>query len=690
MAKKNKNLKNKTNYFKDFIIQENSQILIGWLILLFNVLLIIFIFSDGGILASKIKNFFIKIFGWSIYFFILFIFFISYILFKKFNWTEIAKKTTGALIIFLTLNLYIHFIFREGGFLGSLILGLTSYIGNYGLILLSLIILNFGLWLIFEDKFFVFLKNLFEKPKKEFEKLEEKINLVSQSVKEEPIKNVKKEITYQNSYQVKEKNKTKVKTKKILPKSIWSLPPTNLLSEGKEEVLAPDIKSTSQIIQKTLENFGIKIEVVEVEVGPAITRFGIKPGEGVKLSKILSYQSDLALALGTPNLIIETPIPGKAVLGIQVPNKKSAVVKLGNLLKEKEFIEGSLLTFPVGRKINGEAYFADLTKMPHLLIAGTTGSGKSIFIHNILVSFLMKNSPDTLNLILIDPKRVELITYGDLPHLIMDPIIDVKKTLAVFNWLIEEMEERYKLLQESKSRDINSYNQKQIMKKDKLMPRIVLIIDELADLMITFGNNIEAMIIRLTQMARATGIHLILATQRPSVDIVTGLIKANIPNRICFKVASYVDSRTVLDVSGAEKLIGTGDGLFISTSILRPLRIKAPYISESEIDKIIKFWSDQAEELPQFEKQTIPLEEIEKKTIYLQENENDDYLLKEAIEIILEANKASTSLLQRRLKIGYARAARILDLLEQKGIVGPQEGSKPRKILITKEELNNL
>jgi S-DNA-T family DNA segregation ATPase FtsK/SpoIIIE len=394
--------------------------------------------------------------------------------------------------------------------------------------------------------------------------------------------------------------------------------------------------------------------------------------------------------LGTPNLIIETPIPGKAVLGIQVPNKKSAVVKLGNILKEKEFSEGSLFTFPVGRKINGEAYFADLAKMPHLLIAGTTGSGKSIFIHNILISFLMKNSPDTLNLILIDPKRVELITYSDLPHLIMDPIIDVKKTLAVFNWLIEEMEERYKLLQESKSRDINSYNQKQIIKKDKLMPRIVLVIDELADLMITFGANIESMIIRLTQMARATGIHLILATQRPSVDIVTGLIKANIPNRICFKVASYVDSRTVLDISGAEKLMGTGDGLFISTSTLRPLRIKAPYVSENEIAKVIKFWSDQAEELPQFEKQTIPLEEIEKKTVYLQENEDDDYLLKEAIEIILEANKASTSLLQRRLKIGYARAARILDLLEQKGIVGPQEGSKPRKILITKEELDNF
>jgi S-DNA-T family DNA segregation ATPase FtsK/SpoIIIE len=692
MPKKNNNSKKKNNLFKNFISQENSQILIGWLILLFNILLIIFIFSEGGTLSSGIKNFFTQIFGWSIYFFIFFIFFVSYILFQKYPWFKIYKNIIGGLIIFLTLNLYIHFIFREGGILGSLILSLSSYIGNYGLVLVSLLILNFGLWLIFEDKFFIFLKSVFQKSKENIEKLEEKINFSESKFQQEPIKNVRREINYQTSadIKIKEKEKSKLKTKKTLPKSIWRLPPLDLLSQGKEEVLAPDIKSTSQIIQKTLENFGIKIEVVEVEIGPAITRFGLKPGEGVKLSKILSYQSDLALALGTPNLIIETPIPGKAVLGIQVPNKKSAVVKLGNILKEKEFSEGSLFTFPVGRKINGEAYFADLAKMPHLLIAGTTGSGKSIFIHNILISFLMKNSPDTLNLILIDPKRVELITYSDLPHLIMDPIIDVKKTLAVFNWLIEEMEERYKLLQESKSRDINSYNQKQIIKKDKLMPRIVLVIDELADLMITFGANIESMIIRLTQMARATGIHLILATQRPSVDIVTGLIKANIPNRICFKVASYVDSRTVLDISGAEKLMGTGDGLFISTSTLRPLRIKAPYVSENEIAKVIKFWSDQAEELPQFEKQTIPLEEIEKKTVYLQENEDDDYLLKEAIEIILEANKASTSLLQRRLKIGYARAARILDLLEQKGIVGPQEGSKPRKILITKEELDNF
>jgi S-DNA-T family DNA segregation ATPase FtsK/SpoIIIE len=504
---------------------------------------------------------------------------------------------------------------------------------------------------------------------------------------EEPIKQVKKEITSNNKIKIKET--IKIPTKKILPKSIWKLPPLDILSQSKEEVLAPDIKTTSQIIEKTLENFGIKIQVVDVEVGPAITRFNIKPGEGIKLSKILSYQSDLALALGTSNLIIETPIPGKAVIGIQVPNKKPAVVKLGNLIREKEFFEDGLLSFPVGRKINGEVLFADLSKIPHLLIAGTTGSGKSIFIHNLLISLLMKNNPDTLNLILIDPKRVELINYAELPHLIMEPVVETKKSLGVFNWLIEEMEERYKLLQETKARDIDSYNQKQIIKKAKIMPRIMLVIDELADLMVTYGSNIESMIIRLTQMARATGIHLILATQRPSVDVITGLIKANIPNRICFKVASYVDSRTVLDTGGAEKLIGTGDGLFISTMLHRPVRIKAPFITENEIHKVIEFWKDQAEELP-FERQTISLEEIENKMITFNEDAEDEDLFKTAVRIVIESGKASTSLLQRRLKIGYARAARLLDLMEEKGIVGPQEGSKPRKVLISSENIENF
>jgi S-DNA-T family DNA segregation ATPase FtsK/SpoIIIE len=677
MAKKNDNY-----FWKKILTEDSVKQIFAWLNFILAGFLLVSLLSPEGILTSKVKNFLFYLFGWNSYLSIFFLIFIGYLLLPKPSWFKFLKGFSGFLIFFLIFNFYFHLIFREGGLIGSLIFSLNSYVGLYGLIFLSFIFLLFSLWLIFEEKFFEVLKKIFEKTQEKIEDLEKTTETVT--IKE-PIKQVKKEIIPQNKIQ----EKIKLKPKKAFPKSIWKLPPLEILSQGKEEVLAPDIKTTSQIIEKTLENFGLKIEVVDVEVGPAITRFNVKPGEGVKLSKILSYQSDLALALGTPNLIIETPIPGKAVLGIQVPNKKSAIVRLGNLLREKEFLEGGLLCFPVGRKINGEVLFADLAKMPHLLIAGTTGSGKSIFIHNILISLLMKNTPETLNLILIDPKRVELINYSDLPHLIMDPVVETKKTLGVFNWLIEEMEERYKLLQETKSRDIDSYNQKQINRKEKIMPRIVLAIDELADLMVTYGSNIEAMIIRLTQMARATGIHLILATQRPSVDIITGLIKANVPNRICFKVASYVDSRTVLDTGGAEKLIGSGDGLFISTTLHRPVRVKAPFLTESEIHKVINFWKDQAEELP-FERQTIPLEEIESKIITLDEEAEDEELFKSAVKIVLEAGKASTSLLQRRLKIGYARAARLLDLMEEKGIVGPQEGSKPRKVLIAPEDLENL
>ncbi|GIW65152.1 MAG: hypothetical protein KatS3mg093_131 [Candidatus Parcubacteria bacterium] len=679
----------KNNKKKFSFSPETIRSLVGWFILIINTIFLIGLIADGGTISLQIKHWLNLLFGWNSYLLIILLFIFGYYLLAQLPKEHLIKKGLGFFIIFLIFSFSIHFLFREGGWLGELIISLSRYIGIYGLFLISVVFAFFASWLIWGNKFFEFLKFILSESKEQLTQIEKSFKI--QTIKqEEPIKTVKKEITTNNNKIVELKEKIKVKTKKAIPKSMWKLPPVDLLVQAKEEVLAPDIKVTSQIIEKTLENFGLKAEIVDVEIGPAITRFALKPGEGIKLSKILSYQSDLGLALGTPNLIIETPIPGKAVIGIQVPNKKTANVRLGNLLKEKEFLESeSLLIFPVGRKINGEPFFADLSKMPHLLIAGSTGSGKSIFIHNLLISFLIHNTPDTLNLILVDPKRVELTHYNDLPHLILDPIVDTKKTLAVFNWLIEEMEQRYKLLEETKSRDIDTYNRRQSQRREKLMPRIALFIDEMADLMVTYGSSIESMIIRLAQMARATGIHLILATQRPSVDIVTGLIKANIPNRICFKVASYVDSRTVLDIAGAEKLTGYGDGLFISTNLHRPIRIKSAFVSEGEIEKITNFWKDQAEKLPDFERQTISIEEIEKKVINLGEEAEDESLLKQAIQIVLEANKASTSLLQRRLKIGYARAARLLDLMEEKGIVGPQEGSKPRKILITKEEIED-
>jgi S-DNA-T family DNA segregation ATPase FtsK/SpoIIIE len=479
--------------------------------------------------------------------------------------------------------------------------------------------------------------------------------------------------------------KEEIRLKKLPIKTSWELPPISLLDKVETQPDSGDIKENIKIIKTTLENFGISAEVVEVTIGPTVTRYAIKPPEGIKLSKILSLQNDLALALATNNIRIEAPIPGRALIGIEVPNIKKAIVRLRSLIESSNFLENeSLLYFPLGRLVSGEPMYIDLSTLPHILIAGTTGSGKSVFIHSMITSILLKNTPETLNIILVDPKRVELVRYESLPHLLMDPVLDTKKILPVMNWLIKEMEERYSTFQNYRVRDIDSYNKIQIQKKQKIMPRILFIIDEMADLMIKHGNLIEATIVRLTQMARATGIHLVLATQRPSVDVVTGLIKANIPNRICFKVASQVDSRTVLDYGGAEKLIGAGDMLFISSQFGGIKRIQAPWLSEKEIERIVDFWSKQAEEKEDFERFEIPLEEYEKQSIFIEgeDEQNEDELVKLAYQIIVETGKASTSLLQRKLKIGYGRAARILDILEEKGVVGPQEGNKPRKVLI--------
>lgn len=681
MALKKNDKNSFSEFLKEGIKSKIYQPYLGWSLVFLSILLIISIFSKTGFLTTKINNFLNKNFGWSIFSLPVFLTIIGFYLITKNSWSKVIRSFIGFLLIFLILSFYFHWLFREGGSFGSIIFKITQYIGLGGSLVFSLITLMFSLWLISEEKFIAILKSLYSSSQ---EKIRERVKKINNLQPQVPLKQVKVKIN--NNYNSSPEKISKPKEKKMFLKSIWKLPPLDLLTQSKEEVIAPDIKTTSQTIQKTLENFGLKVEIVNVEVGPAITRFLIKPGEGVKLSKVLSYQSDLALSLGVPNLIIETPVPDMAVLGIQVPNKKTAVVKLGNLLRDKNFSESyNSLIFPLGRKINGEVLFADLTTMTHLLIAGATGSGKSIFIHSLLISLLMKNTPENLNLVLIDPKRVELNIYQDLPHLILEPIVEIKKSLGVFNWIIEEMEERYKILQETKSRDIDSYNKKQIQLNEKLMPKIVVIIDEMADLMMTYGSSLEVMILRLAQMARATGIHLVLATQRPSVEIVTGLIKANIPNRVCFKVASYVDSRTVLDTGGAEKLTGAGDGLFISTNLPRPVRIKAPYVAEAEVEQVIDFWCQQAENVPNFEKQTIPLEDLEKKPLIIDEEKEDEELYNQAIKIVLETGRASTSLLQRRLKIGYARAARLLDLMEKNGIVGPQEGSKPRKILIDKD-----
>ncbi|MEK7543120.1 MAG: DNA translocase FtsK, partial [Patescibacteria group bacterium] len=419
--------------------------------------------------------------------------------------------------------------------------------------------------------------------------------------------------------------------------------------------------------------------------GPTVTRYTLKPAEGTKISRITSLNQDLALSLAAHPIRIEAPIPGKSLVGIEVPNKAAAVVRLGNLILYEDFQKSGLLTFALGRNVNGDPVFMNIEKLPHVLIAGATGSGKSIAIHSLIISLLYKNSPDMLKLILIDPKRVELSVYNGLPHLIAPVVMENKKAIGALRWVIQEMDRRYPLLQEAGSRDIASYNKNTSEK----LPYIIVVIDELADLMATYGREVEGSIVRLAQMARATGIHLVVSTQRPSVEVITGLIKANITGRIALQVASQIDSRTILDSAGAEKLLGNGDLLLQSAEFSKPRRIQGCFITEEEIKKVVSFIIKNNE--PAAETVAIPINGDEQGGPLplfdrMDENGDDDELFDQAVQVVRQAQKASASLLQRRLKVGYARAARLLDIMEEREIVGPGDGAKPREVFITDEE----
>jgi S-DNA-T family DNA segregation ATPase FtsK/SpoIIIE len=414
----------------------------------------------------------------------------------------------------------------------------------------------------------------------------------------------------------------------------------------------------------------------DVNVGPTVTQYTLKPEEGVKLTKITNLDRDLALALAAHPIRIEAPIPGKSLVGVEIPNKTSAVVRLRSILETETWKNRrSNLSFVLGLDVAGHPQIADITKMPHLLIAGATGSGKSVCINALILSLLYQNTPQQMKMILVDPKRVELSLYNAVPHLLSPVIVEPDKTVSALKWAVAEMEQRYKILQQAGKRNITEYN---ATKGKEGMPYIVIIIDELADLMAVAANEVEGLICRLAQMARAVGMHLVVATQRPSVDVITGLIKANIPTRIAFSVASQVDSRTILDQSGAEKLLGMGDMLFVSPDTPKPKRIQGALVVEKEVKGITEFLKEQGE--PEYN------EEILKQPTKAGGGDlgaPDDDLFLDAADCVIRAGKASASLLQRRLRIGYARAARLLDLLEERGIIGPADGARPRDVLVS-------
>lgn len=523
-----------------------------------------------------------------------------------------------------------------------------------------------------EEKMANFVKGIFKKPKFDMKEVEEEekapASLTGKSTDKE-------ELLQTTTTSLKD----------------YTFPPIDLLEPDKGYPSSGDIKVTMNIIQKTLETFNIPVEMGEVNVGPTVTQYTFRPASGVKLSKITSLHRDLSLSLAAHPIRIEAPIPGRSLVGIEIPNKIKTLVRMRNLLSTFDYkTNGHNLNLALGRDVAGVPVWANLVKMPHMLIAGATGTGKSVAIHSLILSLLYQKSPWELKFILIDPKRVELPLYNGIPHLLTPVIVEVNKTINAFKWAIKEMEERYKLLASVGVKDLASYNEKIVKTSpENLLPYIVIIVDELADIIAAYGKEIEGAIVRLAQMARAIGIHLVLSTQRPSVEVITGLIKANITSRIALQVASNVDSRTILDMSGAERLLGNGDMLFLAGDVGKPKRVQGGYVSDKEISNVVKFLRKQAGDVEYEEEITAPQPSQYGFDVNADDKLGlnvDDPLFHEAKDLIIKTGKASASYLQRRFRIGYARAASLLDMLEEAGIIGPVDGSKPRDILIGREK----
>ncbi|MEI6627152.1 MAG: DNA translocase FtsK 4TM domain-containing protein, partial [bacterium] len=599
---------------------------------------------------------------------------------------------------------------QGGGYIGAWLnsLLLLKYMGFWGALVVAIAIFLVGVLLTFETSIYGLMwpvrlfKYLVDKANHFFSHAKEKLKEVDdEDYEEENAEEVEAELEEAAEEEEEEMSqfkamplanaKPEVKEQVVVTEKVEEIAkpkkfgkkiniPFDVLTSKSGKPTSGDIARNQEIIKKTLSNFGIPLEMSDVHVGPTVTQYTFRPADGVKLSKIVTLNNDLSLALAAYPLRIEAPIPGKALVGIEIPNQIQAKVTMRDLLMSKEYKNRSNnLQMALGKDVSGNCIFARLDRMPHCLIAGATGSGKSVCINSIIVSLMYENSPDELKFILVDPKRVELPIYNGLPYLLTPVITDVKKTINSLKWGISEMERRFELLSKKGYRNIETFNQAE--PNDKL-PYIVYVIDELADLMGSAGADLEALIVRIAQMARAVGIHLILATQRPSVEVITGLIKANIPARIAFSVVSLMDSRTILDASGAEKLVGRGDMLYIGPETAKPKRIQGVFLADEEIKNVVdcikkQVGSDFVDSLMVDKQASGGLGIAD----FSSADDGDD-LLSEAKQVIREAGKASASLLQRRLKIGYSRAARILDLLEEKGIIGASDGAKPREVFL--------
>ncbi len=710
------------------IKDETKRAIAGIFFLLLTIILLLSGLGRAGTMGEALYRGLSYVLGIGYYILPILSFLLSLSLFRPAGaYSFLSLKVFGAVLFFLSGLATISLIDSEsGGLLGSVVAYpiLSSFDLYAGatilvsvLIISSLLIFDLGVS-IFHPLFgfFGFLKKLFSR-KKDGE--EENAEYLANEEEEFTEEEASTEENSENTTIPSEENPERPREPKITPPTKESQekgpgvfmfqpsgkpftpPPLSLVEKDKGKPGVGDIKANANIIKRTLANFGIIVEMDEITIGPTVTRYALKPAEGVKLSRIVALQNDLSYALAAHPIRIEAPIPGKSLVGVEIPNSVKATVGLGSLLGAEEFQKSEKPTLvALGKGISGKAHFANMAKMPHLLVAGATGSGKSVTIHALITSLLFRNAPENLRFIMIDPKRVELTLYNGIPHLLSPVITDAKRAIQSLKWAAKEMDRRYDILEAESVRDIESYHKNVLAptlekiakdgpsedgKHPEAMPYIIIIIDELADIMQTYPRELESAIVRLAQMSRAVGIHLILSTQRPSVNVITGLIKANVPARIALQVASQIDSRTILDMAGAEKLLGAGDMLYLSGEMSQPQRIQSPFISETEVKALVKY-------LKQSYQDEIPNEvnfgsgtEATGGGLFSSaiggDDDVDDDLYEEAREVVISTGKASTSFLQRKLGVGYARAARLIDILEEKGVVGPGNGAKPREVI---------
>ncbi len=693
--RKKKSIKTKKNKSK------SQNLIIAITLVTLAIVLFLGLLGSAGIAGNFLAKGFVSLFGWVAWIFPAFLLILAYLFLNYFKIQNKQRKFSirvfSLFLLLLICSGLMHLSFvsdptalslhKGGGYIGyALSYSLVNIFGTLATTLIFVCIFLVALIVIFEGLIKVnFSKNHFlNKIQKEAEGEKEEI-ITEEKPKNKfrkkifaPLKRISEEIEAADSKLSEKPSNIRKEDLGITVPSYKSFPkvdlPLNLLESDSTKAHGGDTKANASIIRRTLESFSIPVEMKEVKVGPTVTQYTLKPAEGVKLSQITSLSNDLALSLAAHPIRIEAPIPGKSLVGVEVPNQKTAIIRLREILSSSAFKQRkSNLTLGLGRNVAGEICLADLSRMPHLLVAGATGSGKTIFLNTIIISLLYQNSIDDLKFIFIDPKRVELTLYNGLPHLLTPVITDVTKTINALKWSIGEMDRRFDVMAEAKKRDISSYN---IANPDNKLPYIVIVIDELADLMAVAAQDMETCIIRLAQMARAVGIHLIMATQRPSVDVITGLIKANITARVAFSVVSSADSRTILDFSGAEKLLGRGDMLFTSAELSKPKRIQGAYVSDGEIKGIVDYLKNIAE--PNYEESIVDSHSSLSDSKF--GNLQEDELLPQARETIIRAGKASASFLQRRLRVGYARAARLLDLLEEEGTIGSADGAKPREV----------